>query len=294
MPNLQIRQPNQPPSTLPLAAGRYRIGAAADALVHVDGVPETAIELAVGQTGLTTLQARLPLRIAGQPFVAGVPRHLRPGEEVVIAGVVVLIQKDTQSPQGTAALAKNILGSLVEGEISNALPGIVWLTGPDLGKRVDLTEDIAFIGRGNGCEVRIRDRLVSRQHAKIVADEETTRLVDLNSSNGVWVDGLRVRGDLALKGGELIQIGTTLLAYEAGNVPAPTPKCTPETPPERLVSPMPEPAGPEAASSAPDSDKADASPEVEPKVRVRSEWLLALAGLIALGLAGAVVAIVLT
>jgi hypothetical protein len=297
MPTLQLRQSEKPPTTLPLAAGRYRIGSGSEAAVRIEGLPPIAIELAVGESGLTTIQSTIPMNVGGQPFVAGVPRHLRVGEEVVFGPVVAFIHKDGRAKQGTTAFAKDILGSLVEGDLSTALPGIVWLTGADLGKRVDLVDETALVGRAHECEIRLRDRLVSRRHARIVMAEDSARLVDLDSANGVWVNGKRVRQELLLTGGELIQIGTTLLAFEAGTATEPHP-AAPRPSQKREPAPEGEAKKDNSEDSEPPTGEAEASPEMDPDMvlsrsRGRSDWLLAAAGVLALGIAAAVVVIVL-
>jgi pSer/pThr/pTyr-binding forkhead associated (FHA) protein len=49
------------------------------------------------------------------------------------------------------------------------------------------------IGRGDVCDIRIDDDVVSRIHVKVSFKNDQWQLSDLNSSNGVWVDGEKVR-----------------------------------------------------------------------------------------------------
>src|SRR5262245_3336931 len=44
------------------------------------------------------------------------------------------------------------------------------------------------IGRGDSCDVVVKDKLVSRRHAKIVIADGIARLHDLDSSNGTRVN----------------------------------------------------------------------------------------------------------
>lgn len=71
---------------------------------------------------------------------------------------------------------------------------------------VPLAERPVTIGRAPDNVVRIDDPRVSRHHARIVLRDGRPVLVDEGSTNGTWVDGLRVT-ELALGAGDRIEIG---------------------------------------------------------------------------------------
>ena len=86
----------------------------------------------------------------------------------------------------------------------------------DEGKRtvVPLTRDDYTIGRKEGNTIRLTERNVSREHAKIKkangaanGQQSPFTLEDLTSYNGVYVNGLRVAAPQDLLHGDLIQIG---------------------------------------------------------------------------------------
>lgn len=87
----------------------------------------------------------------------------------------------------------------------------------DEGKRtvVPLTRDDYTIGRKEGNTIRLTERNVSREHAKIKkangaaahGQQSPFTLEDLTSYNGVYVNGLRVAAPQDLQHGDLIQIG---------------------------------------------------------------------------------------
>jgi pSer/pThr/pTyr-binding forkhead associated (FHA) protein len=85
----------------------------------------------------------------------------------------------------------------------------------DEGKRtvVPLTRDDYTIGRKEGNSIRLTERNVSRDHAKLSKKAGGTKekplftLADLSSYNGVYVNGLRVADQQELSHGDLIQIG---------------------------------------------------------------------------------------
>lgn len=82
---------------------------------------------------------------------------------------------------------------------------------------VPLTRDDYTIGRKEGNTIRLTERNVSREHAKIRKSQNGTHaqpqpdspfvLEDMNSYNGVYVNGLRVAQPQKLQHGDLIQIG---------------------------------------------------------------------------------------
>ncbi len=67
-----------------------------------------------------------------------------------------------------------------------------------------------LVGQSPVCELRLSDPQVSRRHLALENTGDRVRLVDLDSTNGTFVNGVRVA--LAwLQGGEHVQIGDTLL-----------------------------------------------------------------------------------
>ena len=77
----------------------------------------------------------------------------------------------------------------------------------------DLPRGVTLIGRSSDCHVTIEDPLVSRQHARIVIDDEGPRVEDLGSRNGIKVNGTLARGFTNLKDGDRLRIGTQELVF---------------------------------------------------------------------------------
>jgi len=68
------------------------------------------------------------------------------------------------------------------------------------------------IGRSPECNVVLKDFGISRQHAKIVVDEDGCRIVDLKSKNGTQVNGVPVV-EAPLKDGDRILLGKFQLTF---------------------------------------------------------------------------------
>jgi pSer/pThr/pTyr-binding forkhead associated (FHA) protein len=64
------------------------------------------------------------------------------------------------------------------------------------------------IGRDSSCELQLFDVRVSRQHARIEFSAGEYVLTDLNSSNGVYVNGTRLTQPVALQHDDTIEIGS--------------------------------------------------------------------------------------
>jgi hypothetical protein len=72
----------------------------------------------------------------------------------------------------------------------------------------DLPLGSTVIGRSLDCNLTIEDPLVSRQHARIVIDDEGGVVEDLSSRNGVRVNGIPVHSPTRLRDGDRVRIGT--------------------------------------------------------------------------------------
>jgi pSer/pThr/pTyr-binding forkhead associated (FHA) protein len=68
------------------------------------------------------------------------------------------------------------------------------------------------IGRSPECQVVLKDFGISRQHAKIVVDEDGARILDLKSKNGTTVNGVPVV-EAPLKDGDRILLGKFQLTF---------------------------------------------------------------------------------
>lgn len=77
----------------------------------------------------------------------------------------------------------------------------------------DLPRGATVLGRSSDCHVTIEDPLVSRHHARIVLDTERAVLYDLNSRNGVKLNGLMIKEAAELKDGDRLRIGTQELVF---------------------------------------------------------------------------------
>jgi pSer/pThr/pTyr-binding forkhead associated (FHA) protein len=85
-------------------------------------------------------------------------------------------------------------------------------------RTVELT-GTATIGRDSDNDIVLDEITVSRCHALLLTDAAGTVLLDLDSTNGTFVNGEPAPPErqVCLKDGDLIQIGTVLLRYVASS-----------------------------------------------------------------------------
>lgn len=140
-------------------------------------------------------------------FVPDVPEDL----ELVIYRMMA-VHRGYRYPSATRAaedLARVLEGDYVE------VPRLV-----DDAKqnRYPLLPGTSFtVGRDEACEVVVKDRSVSRQHARIERGKTGFVLNDLGSTYGSFVGGMRIR-NVVLKDGDAIKFGKVSLLYRDGGL----------------------------------------------------------------------------
>ncbi len=75
------------------------------------------------------------------------------------------------------------------------------------------TPSAVLVGKSAACQLVIPDPRISRRHASFELADAGLRVLDLGSTNGTFVNGLRVT-DATLTGGEVIGVGDAFLQIE--------------------------------------------------------------------------------
>lgn len=76
---------------------------------------------------------------------------------------------------------------------------------------VPLIRDEITIGRKEGNTIRLTERNVSRRHARILRDNGAIQIEDLDSYNGIKINGTRIQGRADLGESDRVQIGDYLI-----------------------------------------------------------------------------------
>lgn len=136
---------------------------------------------------------RVTLSIVG-PDQRSLDPHLHIGGSGLRSGATVAIARGGEDYTDPRA------GDAAEVEV---------IAGPDAGRKFPLHRGTCVIGREPGCEVRLTDPLVSRQHARLtIAD--VAQITDLGSANGVQLGGATVSRSV-LRPGDRVRVGDTEL-----------------------------------------------------------------------------------
>lgn len=82
---------------------------------------------------------------------------------------------------------------------------------------LELSEGQFAVGRSAGCQLSLDDPLVSRRHALLVVATDGVTVEDLQSRNGVLLNGTRITGRTDVRPGDKIVIGSQELTLLEGH-----------------------------------------------------------------------------
>ncbi|MGI5819214.1 MAG: FHA domain-containing protein [Armatimonadota bacterium] len=86
----------------------------------------------------------------------------------------------------------------------------------EAGKTIGLSAAVT-IGRSEENSLQVTDRFISSRHALVCLRDGRRILVDRGSTNGTFVNGERVEGEVELADGDRVALGNTVLEYHAGS-----------------------------------------------------------------------------
>ncbi|HCU25835.1 MAG TPA: Fis family transcriptional regulator [Deltaproteobacteria bacterium] len=88
------------------------------------------------------------------------------------------------------------------------------IAGPDEKKKFDLNRKSTRIGKKEENDIVLLDNTVSRHHVEIEMTSDSYLLKDMNSTNGTFINGLKVK-EAYLSPGDVIKIGNTEIEFVA-------------------------------------------------------------------------------
>ncbi len=135
----------------------------------------------------------LPVPTTGQPAPPA------PQEKIILG------DPEPITPIGTAVAAAPVADA---GLVAN--PRLVTASG-DVLMVLDGTHTIS---RDPGVGIQVTDTTVSRKHAEIARSGDSVIVRDLGSTNGTYVNGVKITGDTPLHPGDQVQFGAAQFRYE--------------------------------------------------------------------------------
>lgn len=150
---------------------------------------------------------RRVVAVDGEVFLEGrpLPRSGTIGSLGLTQGATVSIGRSVPGPRVAqpSGMRLNIVG------------------GRDVGASFELQPGRAVIGRADSADVCLADPEVSRGHAELsVSPDGRASISDTKSANGTIVEGTAISGPTPLRPGDVVQVGSTLLAIEPTDVEA--------------------------------------------------------------------------
>jgi hypothetical protein len=155
---------------------------------------ESDDDLAVGEFGIATRMVQPEGRRRAAPVPEEPPPEVEPG--------ATMIYKPRVPVEETEAVSPEELGMEREQ---------VWLAWD--GQRHEVTTRRIVIGRSRECDVQLSDPNVSRRHAELRQEGAGYWIVDLDSTNGIEVNGERTKR-AKLERGDRVTLGSTEVVFE--------------------------------------------------------------------------------
>ena len=87
--------------------------------------------------------------------------------------------------------------------------------GPGSPQFIELVREVLTVGRSRDVDLRIASEELSRTHMKVERCPTGFQVVDLDSSNGVYLNEIRIFS-AELRDGDTIQIGNVVFLYYEG------------------------------------------------------------------------------
>src|SRR5207244_3400641 len=148
-------------------------------------------DLGLGVFGIATRMVQRGRRTAGEtppPKQAGATMVYRPKQDTAKSG-------QAADGDGPVPVERELVTLTVDGE------------------RHQVDKRVVVLGRSQDCDIQLADPNVSRRHAELRQEETSYWMVDLGSTNGMEVNGRRLR-QAKLEDGDRITLGSTEVVCE--------------------------------------------------------------------------------
>ncbi len=85
--------------------------------------------------------------------------------------------------------------------------------GKKIGNKTNVSKDGVTIGRSPDCDIPVNDSGASRVHLRIATHKGNFHVMDLNSTNGTYLNDQKVSGLQSLENGDKIRLGRTVFKF---------------------------------------------------------------------------------
>jgi hypothetical protein len=126
--------------------------------------------------------------------------------------------RDLRLPQESMILAPSQVAGLMPSLASRELGHLVVVASPELqvGDRITLDSHPLTIGRAANNDVSLpTDEYASGRHARIEPRRDGVWVQDVGSTNGTYVNGIRLTRERRLAPGDVVRVGETDLEFQS-------------------------------------------------------------------------------
>jgi hypothetical protein len=131
--------------------------------------------------------------------------------------IVRSASRDVRMPQESFVLAPGSVPGLSQEEPQVQSGRLVVVKSPELEEGDELTLDSSalHLGRGSTNDVNLaRDEYASTKHARVEPRRDGVWVEDIGSTNGTYLNGIRLTRAKRLTAGDIVRVGETELRYE--------------------------------------------------------------------------------
>jgi predicted component of type VI protein secretion system len=203
---LEVHEPGAAgPRLVPLGRPFALIGRIAHADLHIDDRDISARHVYIHADARGLFAVDLATRTGTRFGEAEAPcGWLRPGEALEVAGRLVRVASFELDgrPASPPPCAVNLLTDAGDAPLAGLTLEPVAGRGPSWA----LGSELAFVGRGDGCAIRLNQANVSRTHCALLRTPHAAYVIDL-PGQPTLVNGQPPRGAAALRDGDVLSIG---------------------------------------------------------------------------------------
>lgn len=214
----------------------------------------------------------------GKPLPSHSPALIQAGDVFCLGPFwISLLGSDAHPALGEKTGTEQVAMELVRGFLDKGPDARPWLAidkGSQAGQRCEIPlGQVIIVGRDPSCDLVLSDRDSSRRHARVFCDLNGAWIDDMESKNGVWLDGNRVSGRTRICHGQTFCVGETGITFFD---PAEEYIESLEKMADKLMGPRPESAGDLTGNMGMDGEEGSPRQEVfgaqpdDPSISVRS------------------------
>ncbi len=133
-----------------------------------------------------------------------------------IVMVARVLSREITTPADAGATANAVVAPGRRGSVIPGRSYLVVVDGAESGILRGTTLPVTsgtLVGRAGGVDLQIADAYTSSEHARFRSAGDRWMLDDLESMNGSYVNGQRIRGSQPLADGDTVQLGRVVLQF---------------------------------------------------------------------------------